>query len=91
MPRPAARGNGHRLQSPPTRPRDDAIERTVEARGLLARLAEATDADTFETFILFYESGLSRVELAELLGCDRKTVYNRITRAHERLQGCVSA
>ena len=73
------------IEAPPV----DELERSTEARRLLQRLADAVDEATFETVVLFYESGLTRVELAELLGCDRKTIYNRINRAHRVLSESV--
>lgn len=40
----------------------------------------------YEIFVLYYESGLTHAEIAELIGRDRKTVRERIAKTHRALE-----
>lgn len=73
--------------APPERlPADERLDAATVLREVQRRLGP----EAYEAFVLHYQGGLTRVEVADALGCDRKTVAKRIEAAHaliDRLLG----
>ena len=61
-------------------------DRRHDADKLLRLVAARLGPEAFETFTLYYESGLSLVDVAELIGCTRKTVRRRIDASHQAIE-----
>lgn len=59
-----------------------AAERRLDAAYVLGEVAARLGAETCECFVLRHEGGLGLAELAEVSGCDRRTVSRRLQRAH---------
>ena len=59
-----------------------AAERSLEVEAILARLAEELRPEAFETFVLYYMSGLTQEQAAQALDCTARTVRNRLREAH---------
>lgn len=70
-------------------PSEAAAER-MDAEAVLARVRSDLGEETYEMFVLYYESGLTQAEISAALERDRKTIRKRIREAHaliDRLLG----
>lgn len=70
-------------------PSEAAAER-MDAEAVLARVRSDLGDETYEMFVLYYESGLTQAEISDALERDRKTIRKRIREAHaliDRLLG----
>ena len=61
----------------------EAVAEKLDAVEVLARVREELGEETYECFVLYYESGLTQAEISAALERDRKTVRKRIREAHE--------
>jgi len=61
----------------------DGVDRRLDAQAVLDALADQIGPESYEAFVLHYEGGLTRGEIAEVLGRDPKTINKRLEKAHE--------
>lgn len=68
----------------PPAPGDPILRREeqLDARAVLDAVAERLGDEAYECFVLLYEGGLSQLEIADVLGRNRKTVARRLAAAH---------
>ena len=62
------------------------VDERLDAERMLEQVANRLGAETYETFLLYYEGELTQDEVAAVVGRDPKTVRKRIRQAHELLQ-----
>ncbi len=74
-------GEGHEPPSPRADHAETIGER-LDAETALRTLQRRLGDETYEIFVLYYEGGLTQVEIAESVGRDRKTVRTRLREAH---------
>ncbi len=84
--RETQRGLADRLRAEGGDVADVDTARRVAAQRLLDRLQVELGDETHETFVLYYEGGLTQQEVGEVMGRDRKTVRKRINASHELLR-----
>jgi RNA polymerase sigma factor (sigma-70 family) len=65
---------------------DDGVgarERALDAAHVLEQVQARLGPEVYESFVLYYEGGLTQEEVATAVERDRKTVRKRIAEAHE--------
>ncbi|RMG12932.1 MAG: sigma-70 family RNA polymerase sigma factor [Planctomycetota bacterium] len=69
----------------PGSPVDDPSAR-ADAAAVLEEVRRRLGEEAYEAFVLYYEGGLNKGEVAEVLGRDPKTVRKRISEAHALIE-----
>jgi RNA polymerase sigma factor (sigma-70 family) len=67
------------------------MSRMVDARAVLEQVSRRIGQGAFETFVLYYEGGLTQAEIAEAVGCDVRTVRRRLGAAHAVIASLIGA
>ncbi len=67
------------------------VDARLDAETLLREIQRRLGQETYEVFVLYHESGLRQVEVAEAVGRDRKTVVTRLRAANELLERLLAA
>lgn len=67
------------------------LGRRLDAQTMLSRIEERLGHETCETFVLYYVGSLTQDEVAELVGCDPRTVRRRLKAAHEVIDETLDA
>lgn len=60
-------------------------ELAMDADTILTRVRDELRPEVYETFLLYYLSGMTQEQVAEALDCTSRTVRNRIGEAHDVL------
>ena len=68
------------------RPEDPDPEQGTHTQALLRAVQARLGSETYETFLLYYEGGLTQAEVGEVVGRDRKTVRQRVRAAQDLLR-----
>ena len=58
----------------------------ADANAILDEVARQLGAETYEAFVLYYEGGLNKREVAEVLDRDPKTIRKKIRQAHALIE-----
>ena len=66
------------------------VERRLDAETLLKEVARRLGPETYEVFVLYYDSGLTQAEVSAIVGRDPKTIRGRIAQARELLDRLVA-